>query len=183
MYLKGPIIQKLYNLRKTRDFIEIWQTHSYTNYTTVDNILYPNNNHWDSTSDLPEPAFVIHFKNLLVRSNNFSFIVYKVPALTNYTINSWKVFGSMDNNTWIQLYGVDNYQELQPEIERGFEMKDTVFSWYKFAFQNTTFNRVTVYLKQLEIYGKTFPHSQVTCKHINYNHIFSFLCYIFILFH
>ena len=182
MYLTGPIIRKLYNIRKTRDNIEIWQTHSFNNQNTVDNILFPNENYWDSSSEIAEPAFVIHFKNLLVHSNKFSFIVAKNSYLDNYTINSWKVYGSMDNTTWININEVADYQELQPNIEKEFDLKDTVFSWYKFTFQKTTYNSVVVYLKQLEIYGNTFPNSFMTRIYNNY-YLFSFLCYIFILFH
>ena len=183
MYLNGPIIRKLYDLDKTKDYIEIWETKSHSTDTTVDNILFPNSEIWDSASFLPEPAFVIHFKNLLVHSDSFSFIIScNKREDPNYTINAWRIFGSMDNKTWIPIFEETDCQDLKPYEEMQFKMNNTVFSWYKFTFQNTTYSNV-VYLQQLEIYGKTFPYSRITIECTNYFHSLSSLSYIFLFYH
>ena len=180
MYLKGNIIENIYKLAKTDAYIEIWQTYSHNSHLNVKNILIPDDSYWDSTSIIDEPFFVLHFKNMLVHSDKYSLKIARIENLPDYQIKSWKVFGSMDNNTWILIDEKIDNNELKSTQMIDFSMKESVFSWYKFSFQRTTFNSKTVYLNRVEIHGKTFPNYQITRKENLPNIFLSHLsCYLF----
>ena len=182
MFYNGNIIEKIYKIGRTKDWIEMWESSFYTNSSKIENLLYPNLNYWDSTSYYDSPYFIIHFKTILIHIKEYSL----QNLFTDKYPQSWKVYGAMNNETWLPIGEVlnDNQFNITSNKLISFPVNESTFNWFKFVFTESTYTLnggVGVYLTRLEITGHSFPFTLITLKTKNYIRIFFLNLYIFII--
>ena len=164
MKIVGNIIEKIYNRGLSDELIEIWETgHFNSDSYHVKNILIPDESYWDSNNEVTPPSFVIHFKKHIIHANQYFFTS---THLSDRYPNSWKGYGSMDNETWFELSTIDEDHQFKDlaHTTLSFPLKDSAFSWIKFTFTKTQHGNCTVYLQQFDVSGVAFPITMPTCK-------------------